>query len=298
MKILITGADGQLGKALRETNPKKNECIYCNKNELDITNKRDCEKLILEFKPDWLINAAAFTNVDKAEELKELTYKVNSEGPTELCKILSEYGGRLLQFSTDFVFNGEQSHPYSINDKVDPINIYGKSKVNAERNILNYSGHLILRSSWIYSDYGNNFLKTILRLQKNYFQNNQSLKVVVDQVGTPTSAYTLSKLCWLIVNSNKLDRSQTSIFHWSDSGVASWYDFAHAIGDLSVSYGLLENPPKIEPIFTKNLDSKALRPKYSVLDSHITEKFFDFESSHWRDELNNVLKKMSSLILK
>ena len=297
MKILITGADGQQGKALEKTKPEKNECIFCNKNQLDITNKKDCEEFILEIKPDWLINAAAFTNVDKAEELKELTYKVNSEGPTELCKILSGYGGRLLQFSTDFVFNGEKSYPYSINDKVNPINIYGMSKVNAEKNILNYSGHVILRSSWIYSDFGNNFLKTILRLQKNYFQNNEPLKVVLDQVGTPTSAYTLSKLCWLIVNSKRLDRSQTLIFHWSDSGVASWYDFAHAIGDLSLRHGLIDNLPKIEPILTKDLDSKALRPKYSVLNSFITREFFDLQSYHWRDELNNVLKKISSSIM-
>ena len=138
MKILVTGSNGQLGEVLKRTNPGNNECIFCNKNELDITNQRDCEKLIYKFKPDWIINTAAFTDVDNAEELKKLTFQVNAEAPKNLCEILSKFGGRLLQISTDFVFNGQQSHPYSFDDNVDPLSAYGASKAQAEKYILNY----------------------------------------------------------------------------------------------------------------------------------------------------------------
>ena len=144
-------------KFLRELILGNNECIFFNKNELDITNKKDSEKLIYEFKPDWIINTAAFTEVDKAEELKKLTFKVNAEAPKNLCEILNKCGGRLLQISTDFVFNGQQSHPYSFDDNVDPISVYGASKAQAEKYILNYNGHIILRTSWLYSDFGKIF---------------------------------------------------------------------------------------------------------------------------------------------
>ena len=292
MKILIAGGDGQLGEALKRTNPSKNECIFCNKNELDISKRRDSEILISKLKPDWIINAAAFTQVDKAEEMKEFTFKVNAEAPKNLCEILNKYGGRLLQISTDFVFNGQQSHPYSFDDNVDPISVYGASKAQAEKYILNYYGHIILRTSWVYSDFGKNFLRTMLELQKKNSLTNQPLKIIADQVGTPTSAYSLANLCWAIVESKKLERSKTSIFHWTDSGIASWYDFAHAIGELSLRNGLVSKFPLVVPIFSKDFNSKALRPKYSVLNCYKTKKVFNIESSHWRDELDKVLKKL------
>ena len=292
MKILITGSDGQLGEALKRTNPGKYECIFCNKNELDILNQKDSEKLISKLNPDWIINTAAFTEVDKAEEFKKTTFQINAEAPKNLCEILNKCGGRLLQISTDFVFNGQQSYPYSLEDNVDPISVYGASKAQAENYILNYHGHVILRTSWVYSDFGKNFLRTMLELQKNNFSNNQPLKVISDQVGTPTSAYSLANLCWVIVESDKLERSKTSIFHWSDSGIASWYDFAHAIGDLSLRNGLISKFPMVIPILSKDFNSKALRPKYSVLNCNHTKNFFNIKSSHWRDELDKVLKKL------
>ena len=292
MKILVTGSNGQLGQVLKRTNPGNNECIFCNKNELDITNKKDSEKLIIEFNPDWIINTAAFTEVDKAEELNKFTFQVNAEAPKNLCEILNKCGGRLLQISTDFVFNGQQSHPYSFDDNVDPISAYGDSKAQAEKYILNYNGHIILRTSWLYSDFGKNFLNTMLELQKKNISTNQPLKVISDQVGTPTSAYSLANLCWEIVGSNKLEKSKTSIFHWSDSGLASWYDFAHSIGELSLRNGLICKSPLILPILSKDFNSKASRPKYSVLNCSHTKNFFDIKSSHWRDELDKVLKKL------
>ncbi len=292
MKILITGSSGQLGEVLKRTNPGQNECIFFDKNELNITDHKKAEKIIYEIKPDWIINAAAFTKVDKAEEFKKLTFQINADGPKNLCKILNKYGGRLLQISTDFVFNGKQSHPYSIDDDVDPISVYGESKVLAEKYILNYCGHIILRTGWIYSDFGENFLLKILELQKKYLSTNQPFKVIADQVGTPTSAYSLANLCWKIVNTNKFDKSKTFIFHWSDAGLASWYDFANAILDLSKRNGLFDTSSDVIPILTKDLKLKALRPKYSVLNSYETNSFFNLQSSYWRDELNKVLKKI------
>ena len=294
MKILITGTNGQLGEILKRTNPGKDECIFYDKNKFDITNQKVSEKLIYEFKPDWIINTAAFTEVDKAEEYKKLTFQINAEAPRNLCRILNNYGGRLLQISTDFVFNGQQSYPYSFDDTVDPISAYGASKAQAEKYILNYHGHIILRTSWLYSDFGKNFLRTMLELQKNNISINQPLKVISDQVGTPTSAYSLANLCWEIVRSNKLERSKTSIFHWSDSGLASWYDFAHAIGELSLKNGLISKFPLIIPILSKEFNQKALRPRYSVLNCFHTKKIFNIKSSHWRDELDKVLKKIVS----
>ena len=291
MKILVTGANGQLGEVLKRTNPGENECIFCNKEELDITNQKASAKLINEFKPDWIINTAAFTEVDKAEELQELTFKVNAEAPKNLCEILCKSGGRLLQISTDFVFNGKQSHPYSFDDNVDPISAYGASKAQAEKYILNYQRHIILRTSWLYSDFGKNFLNTMLELAKKNFSTNQPLKVISDQIGTPTSAYSLAYLCWEIVGSNKLEGSKSSIFHWSDSGLASWYDFAHAIGELSVRNDLISKFPLVMPILSEDFNSKALRPKYSVLNCFPTKKFFNIKPSHWREELDKVLKK-------
>ena len=292
MKILITGSSGQLGEVLKRTNPGKNECIFLDKNELDITNHKDAEKLIYKIKPDWIINAAAFTKVDKAEEFQKLTFQINADGPKNLCKILNKYGGRLLQISTDFVFNGKQSHPYSINDNVDPISVYGESKVLAEKYIHNYCGHIILRTGWIYSDFGDNFLLKMLELQKKHSSINQPLKVIADQVGTPTSAYSLANLCWKIVDTKKLDKSKTLIFHWSDAGLASWYDFANAISDLALRNGLFNKASDILPILSKDFKLKALRPKYSVLNCYETNIFFNLQSFYWRDELNKVLKKI------
>ena len=292
IKVLLTGASGQLGQTLQQSVPFQVELFPLSRSELNLSDSDACRQAVFKVKPNWVINAGAFTAVDKAETEKDLAYAVNEGAPKAFASALSDIGGRLLQISTDFVFSGNQGFPYNVNDPVDPISVYGSSKAAGEIAALTCPGSCVLRTSWLYSHLGKNFCLTMLRMHASKASLGEVLNVVADQVGCPTSTYNLSSACWRIISREKF-LNKNNIFHWSDAGVASWYDFAFAIGELGVANGLLEESATIAPIGTDKYPTPAKRPSYSILDCRETMKILNLDQVHWRTSLNYVLSQMS-----
>ena len=297
MRILITGITGQLGKSLIDIKPSNHEIIAPKRNELNLSNARECEKIVDETNPDWIINCGAFVDVDSAEKNKSIAMKINAEAPKAFAKSIKKQNGNLIQISTDYVFNGEKRNlPYKINDKNNPINVYGYSKFKAEKSIINILGGtkkgIILRTSWLISPYGQNFVLKMLRL----FNTKKELKVVCDQIGSPTSAYGLADVCWKILNlKNKsliFENNTSGIMHWSDDGQTSWFEFAKSIRDLSQEIGLLKNDVELIPIKSKTFRTFAKRPIYSVLDSSHTKNILKISGNDWKKNLKFILLKI------
>ena len=229
IKVMLTGKDGQLGKALVEKIPADIKVVALGRQELDLSNKEACHNAVLEHRPDWVLNAGAYTAVDRAESEPELALAVNAIAPEAFAQALGDVGGRLLQVSTDFVFNGTQAYPYHPDQPVDPISVYGATKAEGERLVktaLASTKYCILRTSWVYGPVGNNFCLTMLRLHRLKSAQNETLNVVADQIGCPTSTLNLASACWSAIN-----HGTYGIHHFCDAGAASWYDFAIAIGD-------------------------------------------------------------------
>tara|TARA_Y100001968_G_scaffold307221_2_gene324849 strand:- start:35634 stop:36527 length:894 start_codon:yes stop_codon:yes gene_type:complete len=296
MRVLLIGAEGQLGRSLISFKPHNIELIAKNKKELDITNKTKCCKIISEYKPDWIINSSAYTQVDEAELNIEKAFSVNSAGPNNLAKAIKKFGGNLLHFSTDFVFSGNQSKPYSPDHKTSPINVYGKTKADGEIAILESlsetSQASIIRTSWLLGSVGRNFALTMLKLHKN----KEYISVVNDQIGSPTTTSSLANASWKLVRLKSSKSKEKIIFpsicHYSDAGIASWYDLAVAIGEISEEIGLIEKAAKVIPIPSSSYPTKALRPDFSVLDCSRTYKLLDIEPTHWRASLYKLLKEL------
>ena len=289
MKVIITGAAGQLGQALRRLAPAQLELIATSRRggdgsiPLDLADPEACRALVLEHRPDWLINAGAYTAVDKAESEPELAQAVNAGAPAAFAQALQATGGRLLQVSTDFVFNGAQGSPYRPDQPVDPLGVYGASKAAGEAAAaeLREAGRLcILRTSWVYGPVGKNFLLTMLRLMCE----REQLGVVADQVGCPTATTGLAQACWAV-----LEHGVSGIHHWSDAGAASWYDFAVAIAELGKQAGVLQNPARINPITTADYPTPAQRPSYSLLDCTGTRQALQLSPLHWREALRQAM---------
>ena len=199
MKVLLTGSTGQLGKTLILFKPNNFELIKVSSADFNLLDYKSCEEFILSHKPDWVINAAAYTAVDKAESESELAFEINTRSPEKLAKTLLTYGGKMLYISTDFVFDGKNDKPYKFDHVHNPLSIYGKSKSLGEEKCLSIGNSYILRTSWVYSPYNKNFLLTILNLQKKFAKDNQPLKIVHDQIGSPTNTFGLAKVCWLLL---------------------------------------------------------------------------------------------------
>lgn len=233
MKVLITGKGGQLAWELERIAPESFDVISVGINELDITDERQVIAFINECRPDLIINAAAYTAVDQAEKNKEQAYLVNESGVKYIAMACQNIGARMLHVSTDYVFDGKGSVPYSIDAKTNPLNVYGASKLAGDiilQKILPEAS-VIVRTAWVYSVNGNNFVKTMLGLM----QEKTQLGVISDQVGSPTWAKGLAQWLWLVVDKPEV----TGIYHWTDAGIASWYDFAIAIQELGIEKGLL-----------------------------------------------------------
>ena len=294
MKVIITGAAGQLGQALRRVAPAEIgavplELIATSRSggdgtvPLDLADAEACRALVQEHRPDWLINAGAYTAVDKAESEPELAQAVNAGAPAAFSEALQATGGRLLQVSTDFVFNGAQGSPYRPDQPVDPLGVYGASKAAGEAaaaGALAPERLCILRTSWVYGPVGKNFLLTMLRLMRE----REQLGLVADQVGCPTATAGLAQACWAV-----LEQGVSGVHHWSDAGAASWYDFAVAIAELGQAAGLLENPARINPITTADYPTPAQRPSYSLLDCTATRHALQRPPLHWREALRQVM---------
>ena len=294
MKVLIIGNKGQLGKALIESskyvfNEKELDLIIPTKNELDLSNLNKCKTFVEEIRPDWVINAGAYTLVDQAEDFCELAFLINSHGPRAIAEAIREFGGHFLQISTDYVFEGNVSKAYQIKDKRKPINVYGKTKLLAEKYIESLlfpsDQGIIVRTSWLVGPEGDNFVSKVLTLQ----DKKDLIKVVDDQISSPTSTSYLAKTCWNIIKKKSKGLKIPSIFHCSNSGIASWYDLAVATTQISTEMGLISNPSTIIPIKSNQFITKAKRPSFSVLDC--VESFLALSQKpiHWRTELEKLI---------
>ncbi len=286
MKVLLLGGGGQVGGELRLRVPPRVQLVAPGRRELDITDGAEVAALVREIKPAWIINAAAYTAVDRAEEEREQAFAVNAGGPELLARAARTNGAGLIQLSTDFVFAGDRSSPYRPDDHCRPLGVYGASKLEGERRVLRYAGEqaLIVRTSWLYAAAGANFVATMLRLMGE----REELGVVADQVGTPTWARGLVELLWRMVEGPE----RRGIYHFSDAGVASWYDFAVAIQEEARRLRLLEREIALRPLATAEYPTKARRPPYSVLDKSLTWRDFAIEPRHWRVCLREMLQEM------
>ena len=298
MKVLLTGAAGQLGHALRQQVPAGVELIASSRGggdgamALDLADASACRAMVQQHHPDWVLNSGAYTAVDKAESEPELAHAVNGGAPRAFAEALAETGGQLLQVSTDFVFNGAQGHPYRPEQPRDPLGIYGASKAAGEEaveQILGPSGRgLILRTSWVMGPVGKNFALTMLRLHRD----KTEIGVVADQVGCPTSTHTLATACWRAMALVDTPIELPAVLHWSDTGATSWYDVAVAVGELGLELGLLERVAQVNPITTADFPTPAQRPSYSLLDCSATRQALDLPALHWRQALRQLLEAL------
>ena len=283
--ILITGKNGQLGneiQALASSYPSY-QFLYTDIAELDITNNELVKDFFREYKPVICINAAAYTAVDKAETEKEIALKVNAEAVKNLAQACQQYNARFVHVSTDYVFDGLATTPYKENSATDPVNYYGFTKLRSEEFALSECpSSIIIRTSWVYSTFGNNFVKTMLRLMKE----RDTLNVVSDQFGSPTYAADLAEAILTIATSPK-DGDQ-GVYHFSNSGEISWFDFATAIKEISNS------PCKVSPIPTSAYPTPAKRPGYSVFDKTKIQKVFGIELRDWRVSLEKCIKLLEA----
>ena len=288
MKVLLTGGSGQVGQEIIKYKPKKVDLIYPDRKQLDLSNYESCKKIFRENRPDWVINCGAYTAVDDAEKEFSICKKINSYAPKAFTEAINEINGNLLQLSTDYVFDGKQNYPYKENQNKNPLSKYGFSKSLGEelikKNIKNIKNATILRTSWVISPRGKNFILKMLKLHSE----RKSINVVSDQIGSPTSAADLGKVCWEIIKF-KHKKNLPFIMHWCDEGIASWFDIADAIGDIAKELKIIEKKAMINPINSTEYLTLAKRPNYSVLDTLNTVKLLDIKPINWKKNLRKIL---------
>ncbi len=280
--VVVLGAGGQLGRELLQTVPADVTCVGLGHDQLDITDAGAVARRMSELTPAQVINAAAYTAVDAAESDRAAAERLNTVAPGQLAAVCAEQDIRLLHVSTDFVFDGKSSRPYTPDASTAPLGVYGRSKRDGELAVLKELPQaLIVRTAWLYSGFGGNFVQTMLRLMRE----REELGVVADQVGTPTWARGLARALWAAVARPQL----TGIYHWSDAGVCSWYDFAVAILEEAAATGLVENTVRVQPVTTQDYPTPAQRPAYSVLDKSASWRDLGLEGVHWRCQLRAML---------
>lgn len=285
MVVLVTGAGGQLGQSLQFIAPNypEIEFVFCNSNVLDITNLNNTKQIFKQYKPKFCINTAAYTAVDKAEIEPEKAHLINVIGAENLANACKEFDTTLIHISTDFVFDGASQKPYNEDDKPNPTGVYGRTKLEGEKAIQAIlDNHIIIRTSWVYSQFGNNFLKTMIRLGIE----KDSLSVVNDQIGTPTNAVNLADTVIKIIIFSSLSvppSGARGLFHFSNEGQCSWYDFAKKIFEIN------NITIDLKPIPTSRYPTPAKRPAYSVLDKSKIKKTFNINIQSWEDSLKKVV---------
>ncbi|HEY1927206.1 MAG TPA: dTDP-4-dehydrorhamnose reductase [Caulobacteraceae bacterium] len=287
MRVLVAGAGGQLANELEARAPGDGEVVALTEVELDICDASAVAAAVARHNPEWIFNAAAYTAVDRAESDAETAYKVNRDGAAILARAAVEAGAKFVHVSTDFVFDGQTSCAYRPDDPTAPLGVYGASKLAGETAVAEAApGSLIVRTAWVYSPWGGNFLKTMLRL----FAERGEVRVVADQIGTPTSASTLADTLW------GLSRAGASgVFHCTDAGVASWYDFAQAIAEEAYALGMVGRQARVLPIATSDYPTPARRPGFSVLDKSATWAVLGEPAPHWRVAMREVLMRLKAL---
>ena len=286
MNILVAGSKGQLGQEFQYIS-KINTChnfIFVDKEELNITSFFDLDNFFALNKIDAIINCAAYTAVDKAEVEKDSALLINVLGPQNLAIISKKYNAKLIHISTDYVFDGKNNMPYKESDIPNPKTVYGTTKLDGEYEVINNAEiFAIIRTSWLYSIYGNNFVKTITRLAKE----KEYLNVIFDQIGTPTYARDLVSVILYILS--LLNKENSGIYHYSNEGVTSWYDFTKSICKLqNISC-------KINPIETKDYPTPAMRPNYSVLNKEKIKKTFNLTIPHWEESLEKYIEETKKI---
>ena len=284
-KVIILGAAGQLGRELQRSAPQGADCLCLARDQLDVTDESQLRGCLEAEAPNLVINAAAYTAVDRAESEPEQALRINGHAPGYLASACAATGSRLFHVSTDFVFDGDSSRPYTPDAPTAPLGEYGRSKLVGEESVrAALPSALIVRTAWVYSAFGANFVKTMLRLMGE----RDELSVVADQIGTPTWARGLAETLWAAADRPGLQ----GIYHWTDAGVCSWYDFAVAIAEEGVALGLLSRLPRVRPIPGSAYPTPAQRPAFSVLDKAATWDALDMEGVHWRVQLRDMLQEL------
>jgi dTDP-4-dehydrorhamnose reductase len=289
-KVLLIGAKGQVGQELQVTLPFLGEVISIGREELDLTNSEKIGQLIREIHPDYLVNAAAYTAVDKAETEPELAYAINATAPKIMAESAEKIQAKFLHISTDYVFDGRKNTPYLETDLTNPLGVYGQSKLRGEEEIKTVNSQaIILRTAWVYGSYGkSNFVKTMLRLGKE----REELKVVVDQVGSPTWAKDIATaITHLLINVD----NPAGIYNFTNSGVASWFDLTKAIFEEAKISGIPLKIQRVIPITTAEYPTPAVRPAYSVLSGQKISQQLGYIPPYWRDSLKAMLTQLFNL---
>jgi dTDP-4-dehydrorhamnose reductase len=286
-KILITGANGQLGWELGQLAAAYPafEFVLVDRSQLDLSFPETFEKIIQTISPDCIINTAAYTAVDKSETEKELSYTVNATAVKALASICKNLAIPFITYSTDYVFDGEATQPYTISTKVDPVNYYGSTKAAGETMAMEANEDtIIVRTSWVFSSHGNNFVKTMMRLMKERAQ----LNIVADQKGRPTYAKDLAIATMQMIEAMNAGKSIKGVYHYANQGETTWYDFAAKIKAIA---GLT---CEVQPIETKDFPTPAKRPAYSVLDTSKIEEDLAIDIRHWEDALESCIKEINA----
>ena len=288
MKVLLTGANGQLGSALRRLVPPEVKLVALDRSHLDLRDSARVKEAVCQLKPNIVINAAAYTSVDMAETEQRLAFEINAMSTRAMAEAAATINARLVFASTDFVFPGDRPVPYDVNSETQPLSAYGRSKLAGEHAVIDVLGAAVtvVRTSWLYSARGTNFVLTMLRS----LGSRDSVGVVYDQVGSPTWAPSLARAIWALCARPDIHGVQ----HWSDDGVASWFDFAVAIQEEALARGLLKRHVPIKAIRTSEYPTPANRPRYSVLDKQSTIQALGFAPPHWRENLRLMLDELTN----
>jgi dTDP-4-dehydrorhamnose reductase len=288
VRVLITGAGGQLARELAHSAPRNIEVYSLERATCDITERSAIQKALDKLEPDVVINTASFTAVDRAETERERAFAVNEGGARNVAEVCAAVGATIVQLSTDFVFDGTRSTPYPVDAAPSPMNVYGASKLAGEEAVrASGASYVILRCGWLYSAMPGNFLTKML----GHMRSHRSLRVVDDQVGVPTTAAEVAQVIWWCAGATASVKN--SVLHWASAGSASRYEFAVAIQELALEAGLLDVTDAIVPIKSSEYGLPARRPQYSVLDASVTWRAMGRTPPHWRVPLANTIAGMA-----
>ena len=284
MKVLVLGG-GQIARAVAKSAPPAgHELMLQARTDLDITDAVAVARVLASVKADWIVNAAAYTAVDRAEDEPAPARAANDTAVATLVDRAAHEGSRLLHLSTDFVFDGQSTRAYLPGDAANPLSVYGATKLAGEQHVIECRAGIVLRTSWVYASDGKNFVLTMLKLMRE----REQVEVVCDQIGTPTWASSVAGAVWGLINA----AVKGGIYHWTDLGVASWYDFAVAIQEEALERGLLSRAARVVPIPTNSYPSRAKRPNFSVLDTAATRSMIKIPGQHWRHNLRMMLDEI------
>ena len=284
MRIVVLGGGGQVARAVAAAAPRNHVVMLKTRSEVDITDESALGAMLEESRADWIVNGAAYTAVDLAESESDRAVAINATAVGAMSRAAARSGCRLLHLSTDFVFDGQSNRAYLPADRTNPLSRYGASKLEGERQALAYGDAIVLRTAWVYAATGKNFALTMLKLMRE----RAEVRVVADQIGTPTWATSIAHAIWGMV-----ERSiPGGIYHWTDLGIATWYDFAVAIQEEAFAGGILTRQVPIIPIATAAYPTPAQRPAFSVLDTSATRALLSVPARHWRSNLRMMLDEL------